>query len=131
MGLCSKDFSKRTASDCIYQTRNRYQETQFLMFRRWLYGYAQCMYAAYVLYVLHEHIICIICIICALYVCIIYVYMYYLCIIGMYADAKRNTKKRKRCALMHWSFFLLNDHSKCLLIDLSFYFFCFIFLWGG
>ena len=27
LGLCANDFSKRKASDCIYQTRNRYRET--------------------------------------------------------------------------------------------------------
>ena len=48
MGLCANDLSKRKAAECIYQTRNRYRETQLLMFRRWLYGYAHGMYAGYV-----------------------------------------------------------------------------------
>ena len=26
LGLCAKDLSKRKASDCIYQSRNRHQE---------------------------------------------------------------------------------------------------------
>ena len=45
LGLCQNDFSKRTASDCIYQTRSRYRETQYLIFRRcvqWL-----CIMAMY------------------------------------------------------------------------------------
>ena len=29
LGLCANDFSKRKASDCIYQARNRYRETHF------------------------------------------------------------------------------------------------------
>ena len=48
LGLCANDFSKRKASDCIYRTRNRYQETHVWKFRRWLYGYANCKYVVYV-----------------------------------------------------------------------------------
>ena len=48
LGLCSNDFSKRKASDCIYQSRNRYRETSFLIFRRWLYGCAHSIYVVYV-----------------------------------------------------------------------------------
>ena len=34
LGLCSNDLSKRKASYCIYQRRNRYRETHLFMFRR-------------------------------------------------------------------------------------------------
>ena len=31
-----------------------------------------------------------------------------------YTEAKGNMEQQNRCALMHWSFFLLNDDTKCL-----------------
>ena len=34
LGLCQNDFLKRKASDCIYQSRKRYQETYLLIFSK-------------------------------------------------------------------------------------------------
>ena len=53
MGPCSNDFSKRKASDCIYQTRHRYWETSFfdvskmIVRLRRLYACCLCIMAMY------------------------------------------------------------------------------------
>ena len=46
LGLCWNDFSKRKASDCIYQSRNMYRETHFLAM---YHGYVSwiCIMAMY------------------------------------------------------------------------------------
>ena len=61
LGLCSNDFSKRKASDCIYQTRNRYWETQLfdvskmivwcLCITAMYHWYVSSMYLGYVSWV--------------------------------------------------------------------------------
>ena len=48
LGLCQNDFSKRKASDCIYQSRTRYQEKSFWI-RTMYHGYVSwlCIMAMY------------------------------------------------------------------------------------